>query len=254
MRRQPGTPEAAERAYLRDAASRRAALVSSLVNPENGYSALRLAHYASGTDGDWDRLVPWNPRVAPVTVAELDLPSSNESSNESSDRSSDRSSDTGASAAALPDAAYPLAVPDEATWEPSIPLEALGEEAFFRYPVQLAPPPPGPLTRLLAERYGLWLNPVRGVGGLVRAEVPGGTVLAMTCASCHADVIDGRLIAGVPSARFDLGRLIIDAAAPAPDPDQTARLLAWGSGRVDVTTADGSLPESGSPICVRCAG
>ena len=205
-------------AYLRAAASRREALVASLVNPDNAYSALRLAHYASSDANDWERLTPWNPRVAPVGVDELDAP---------------------ASPTTLPEDARALDLPDEATWDPSVDLTALGEEAFFRYPTQLAPPVT--IARASAERYGLWRDPARGAGGLVRAEVPGGTVLALTCASCHADVIDGRLVPGVPSARFDLGRMIVDAGAP--DAAQTASLLAWGPGRVDVTTADASLPE-----------
>ena len=42
-----------------------------MVNPSNGYSALRLAHYATGDATDWDRLPELNPPVAPVGAAEL---------------------------------------------------------------------------------------------------------------------------------------------------------------------------------------
>jgi mono/diheme cytochrome c family protein len=208
----------AQVAYLRDPASRRAALVESLVSPGNGYSSLRLARYASGDGFDWEHLPVWNPRVAPLAARDLDAPPD---------------------PATLPADARALPLPDEATWDASTPLEALGEEAFFRYPAQLAPPASGPLTRALAVRYGLWLDQARGAGGLVRAEVATGTALAMTCATCHADVVGGRLVAGVPSARFDLGRFGADAVA---DPAQADRLLAWGPGRVDVTTTDGRLP------------
>jgi hypothetical protein len=223
---QPTTPleeaRAAELGYVREPARRRAALVDSLVNPDNAYSALRLARYATGKPDDWDALPAWNPRVAPVTLAELDVPL--------------------VPGAALPAEAHALAPPDEATWDPAaVPLEALGEEAFFRYPAQLAPALAAPLTRENAERYGLWLDEARGAGGLVRAEVPDGTALAMTCATCHADVVQGRLVAGLPSARFDLGRFLDDAGAPGGE--QSARLLAWGPGRVDVTTPEGALPE-----------
>jgi hypothetical protein len=214
------SPGAADQiAYLRNPASRRAALVASLVNADNGYSALRLARYGSGTDGDWERLEAWNPRVAVVSASELDV----------------------APASALPADARALTLPDEATWEPSRSLEALGEEAFFRYPAQLAPALPAPLSRALAERYGWWLDDARGVGGLVRAEVASGAALAFSCATCHADVVDGRLVAGLPSARFDLGLLVADAGAA--DGSVAERLLAWGPGRVDVTTADASMPE-----------
>ena len=51
-----------------DARARREALVASLVNPSNGYSALRLAHYATGGDGDWDRLPEWNPPDAALDI------------------------------------------------------------------------------------------------------------------------------------------------------------------------------------------
>jgi hypothetical protein len=221
---EPTTPweeMAGQTAYLREPARRRAALVESLVNPANQYSTLRLARYATGKPDDWDALPAWNPRVAPVTVADLDAPA--------------------APGAPLPDGARALTLPDEATWTPATPLEALGEEAFFRYPAQLAPPLAAPLTRARAERYGLWLDDARGAGGLVRAEVATGTALAMTCATCHADVVAGQLVPGLPSARFDLGRLVDDVGAP--EAARSARLLAWGPGRADVTTPEGGLPE-----------
>jgi hypothetical protein len=207
----------AQLGYLRAPSSRRAALVASLVNPGNGYSSLRLAHYASGDEGDWDRLDAWNPRVAVVGLDALDAPS------------------------ALPADAHALALPDEATWDPSTSLVALGQDAFFRYPAQLAPATLTSSSADGAARYGLWRDDARGVGGLVRAEVPGGVALALTCSTCHADVVDGRLVAGVPSARFDLGLLLADDGAP--DATIDANLRAWGPGRVDVTTNDASLPE-----------
>jgi cytochrome c len=206
----------AQLGYLRAPASRRAALVASLVNRGNGYSSLRLAHYASGDDVDWDRLDAWNPRVAIIAV---DVPV----------------------ASVLPADARALALPDEATWEPSTSLVALGEDAFFRYPAQLAPATLSSLSAADADRYGLWRDAARGVGGLVRAEVPDGAALALTCATCHANVVDGHLFAGVPSARFDLGLLLADAGSA--DAAIDANLRAWGPGRVDVTTDDASLPE-----------
>jgi hypothetical protein len=208
----------AQVSYLRDVASRRAALVASLVDPGNGYSSLRLGHYASGTAGDWERLDAWNPRVAVVGVDALDAPPSTPLAE-----------------------ARSLAPPDETTWEPSTSLVALGEDAFFRYPAQVAPASLGPPWRAAAARYGLWLDETRGVAGLVTVEVPDGTALAMTCATCHADVVGGRLVVGLPSARFDLGLLLADAGSA--DAQVAANLRAWGPGRVDVTTADASMPE-----------
>jgi mono/diheme cytochrome c family protein len=224
----PAPSNASEVAYLRDAASRRRALVDSLVDPSNGYSTLRLAHYSSGDAGDWDALPVWNPRAAPFAVSALDAPPST---------------------LALPDDAGALATPDEATWEPtpdaSAALVALGEEAFFRYPAQLAPTALAPLTRAAAAGYGLWLDDARGVGGIVVAETGAGAALAFSCASCHADVVAGGLVAGLPSARINLGHMLADSGA---DAAVTANLLAWGPGRNDVTTADGSLPERAADL------
>jgi hypothetical protein len=207
-----------ESAYLNDAASRRRALVASLVNPANAYSTLRLRHYASGDADDWDLLPDWNPRAAPVAAAELDAPTP---------------------VGTLPADAASLSLDEAASLSPAA-LHALGEAAFFRYPAQLAPATSLTLTRDGVSRYGLWIDAARGVGGLVRAEVAsGGAMLALSCASCHADVVAGRLVAGVPSGRLDLGLVLVDASGAAP----TSSLAAWGPGRVDVTTADGSVPE-----------
>ncbi len=213
----------AEVAYLRDAARRRRALEASLVDPTNGYSKLRLARYATGADGDWDRLDAWNPRAAPVPPAAL-----------------------GRGAPALPAGATALAVPDEATWAPdAAPLSALvalGEEAFFRYPAQLAPPALAALPAGADARYGLWVDDARGVGGLVVTETAANPAVALTCSTCHADVVAGRLVPGLPSAHFDMGLALLDGGA-VPDDMTAANLAAWGPGRLDVTTGDGSVPE-----------
>jgi cytochrome c5 len=216
-----GGLSAAETEYLGDAGARRHALEASLVNPANAYSTLRLARYASGDADDWDLLPAWNPRAAPVALAELD-----------------------ATPGALPLDARALAVDDDSAAAPpsAEALRALGEAAFFRYPAQLAPLAAGALSRTAAARYGLWLDGARGVGGLVRAEAADGrAVLAFSCATCHADIVAGRLVAGVPSAHLDVGLMLLDAGSPAPDVAE--RLAAWGPGRVDVTTNDGSMPE-----------
>jgi hypothetical protein len=224
----PASSTAAEVAYLRDPASRRQALVDSLVDPTNGYSTLRLAHYATGGAGDWDALPAWNPRAAPFAASALDA---------------------APATLALPPEALALALPDEATWEPTPDatraLVALGERAFFGYPAQLAPPALAPLTRGAADRYGLWVDDARGVGGIVVAETATGAALAFSCASCHADVVAGRVVAGLPSAHIDLGRMLADSGA---DDATAASLLAWGPGRNDVTTTDASLPERVSDL------
>src|SRR5437868_6683615 len=62
------------RSYLGDPRFRRRELEASLVDKTNAYSELRLLHYASGRQGDWDALPAWNPRVEPVTATELASP------------------------------------------------------------------------------------------------------------------------------------------------------------------------------------
>jgi hypothetical protein len=69
----PGeTDGGAALAYLEDPAFARAELVASLVDPSDGYATLRLAHYATGAAGDWDRLAIWNPIAETIVPAELD--------------------------------------------------------------------------------------------------------------------------------------------------------------------------------------
>jgi cytochrome c5 len=204
--------------YLDDARVRRAALEASLIEPTNAYSRRRLEHYATGRPGDWDDLPVLNPRVSAVTPAELVLP--------------------GGAADDAPLGPDARAFETEGVTTPEAWL-ALGEEAFFRYPAEV-------LTRAKfalrspesAERYGFWVDERRGVGGLVRVELPDGdTALALSCASCHAAPRPGLgLVVGVGNDRLDLGGLVADAAGGG------VPSLGWGPGRVDVSTATGGEP------------
>ena len=208
-------------AYLAQAPARRAALLASLVNPDNAYGRLRRAHYATGTAGDWDRLRAWNPRVAPVMHAGQPRGPATTSARLSA-----------------------LAIGDETRLPSDAELAALGESAFFRYPAQLAPATPYLLGNDAAARYGLWVDRDRGLGGLVRAEMAdGSTRIAFTCATCHADVVAGRLVVGAASGKLDVGRMIADASGGTAPPAVLRNFLSWGAGRVDVTTTDGSVPE-----------
>jgi cytochrome c5 len=202
--------------YLSDARFRRGALEASLENPANDYSVLRLAHYDTGTAGDWSRLPEWNPRVEPVAAAELEAP-----------RGASRPVPLSASARPVDTQASPLEV---------------GEEAFFRYPVQLALATVALTSRAAAERYGLWIDDARGVGGLVRAQMAdGSTAVAFTCATCHARPGPSGLVAGAANDRFDLGRMLVEGSrAVAADVAQSS--VAWGPGRADVTTPTGIEP------------
>jgi cytochrome c5 len=212
-------------AYLEDPTFARAQLTASLVNPGNGYSALRLAHYATADAADWDRLPVWNPPAEPVDENELDAPG-------------------GASPGALSSSAAPLALPDSVSSPDDPALLALGQAAFERYPAQLAPYLKVALTsRAAAARYGLWVDPARGTGGLVRARMGDGSVaLALTCSSCHAITApDGALVEGAPNARLDLGAAILAAEGVPAALSQDPR-AAWGAGRLDVTTTAGTEP------------
>ena len=207
--------------YLRDRTFRRSALVASLVNPDNAYSRARLARYATGNDRDWDRAAVWNPRVVAVRSGDLggrDL----------------SAADPGQRLVADPNQEL---LPDDAT------LRQLGELAFFNYPVQLAPT--FALNNEMVARYGLWVDARRGVGGLVFAEMADGTRrIEFSCATCHADRFDGQLLTGVPNGHVDIGKMYADAGESAGgSPAASAGYRAWGPGRVDVTTADGGVPE-----------
>jgi mono/diheme cytochrome c family protein len=208
------------RGYLRDPAFRRAALVDSLVSRDNEYARLRLARYATGDARDWDSLPVWNPPVEAV-----------------------RSGDLGSGRAPADRGRRVVPDPDQDRVTDLAALRALGEEAFFTYPAQLAPLVS--VDAAAVERYGLWVDRDRGVSGLVWTEMPGGQRrIELTCASCHADVIGGRLVVGAPNGRIDIGRMAAEAGARSGTPPAiSAHLRAWGPGRVDVTTGDASVPE-----------
>jgi cytochrome c5 len=212
------------RSYLQDSRFRRRELVASLVDKSNAYSRVRLAHYASGEPGDWDALPVWNPRTEPVSSAELGQPGG------------------AREPTPLGAAARTLALPEqEAPSRES--LRTLGEQAFFRYPAQLAPGIEHVLrSSEAAVKYGLWLDPERGAGGIVRAQMAdGSTAWAITCATCHASRSTGVLRIGVANDVLDWGRVAADSR-DAGDPARRARLLAWGPGRLDVTTSEGTEP------------
>jgi len=221
-----GTPGASEEElYLTSATARRAALVASLVNPANGYAQLRLAHYDSGDANDWSLLPEANPRVQILGGDDLRV-----------------SGGVDATGGVLP-SAHALTLSTEVESLDPDGLLALGEDAFFHYPVQpsLALATALRSAEAFAE-YGFWTDVSRGAGGVVLQENPdGSSVPALTCAACHVASRASGLVLGVGNDRLDLGRLAVDAVA-SPNPAVVANLLAWGPGRVDVTTASGTEP------------
>jgi hypothetical protein len=200
----------ANSSYLHDREFRRAELLASLVNPDNDYSRERIEKYA--VDGGWGALPEWNPPVQ-VLGTPADRPPAM------------------------------LSWSDDIERDP-VALCALGERAFYRYPAQLT----GFTERVLARGtnptdYGFWRDPNAGIGGLVTVTLPSGrTALAFTCASCHAAVRDGRLVTGLGNELLDLGRVATDDARPDPLSAKARAVAAWGPGRLDVSTTQGTEP------------
>jgi mono/diheme cytochrome c family protein len=209
--------------YVNERAFRRAALERSLVDPNNGYSALRTSRYAVEVDGEpaeWDARPLWNPPVRPVTVDDVGR------FVERPDRPS-----TAAEGELAP-------VFDSVEWTEEALLE-LGRRAFETFPVQVSSSA-GAVTESMAsvERYGLWVDGRGRVGGLVRVAMADGSErFAVTCATCHARPDEaGRLAHGATNHRFDWGAAAHRAALRRGSPEEAVtHLLEWGPGQVDVT-------------------
>lgn len=179
--------------YATDDAARRSFLEASLLTRENGYAKLRLDRYR---DGAWWSLKEWNPPAR--EVREEDLGSK---------------TDRGAYAA-LPDA-------DVAWTENS--MAALGERAFFAYPLQIVTGFQDVLRDVAsAKQAGLWIDQGR-VGGLVWVRLPDGRRdIAMTCSTCHASVVNGKLAPGRNNPDIDFRALSNEALVYPGTVDVTA--------------------------------
>jgi mono/diheme cytochrome c family protein len=190
---------------------RRKVLRDSLVDPDNGYSRLRLEEYGLGDEG-WDTLPERNFPVRQATVDDV---------------------------GALADNPYATS---EGEFEPIFDraefqwtdehLRELGRRAFHGYPLSTDPS----LSAAFrsdedAEELGLWKTDDGRLGGFVRARLPDGSeTFAATCASCHASVVDGRLVDGRTNPNIDRGGMIRRFHG--------GRGSEWGPGQADVT-ADG---------------
>jgi hypothetical protein len=211
--------------FLEDPTFRRAALVESLTNPNNTYSRERLSNYALGTRG-WDLLPEWTPRsgVLSGSIAQA-LRSGGEVS--------------------LEPGTPPL-------WDGVLPATlsawvALGREVFFRYPLRkdafiewaLVHPEMGARMGVRPADDGSY------PGIVVFVDTRGAPQVGMTCAMCHADVEQGRLIVGQARRTFDFGALRLayhSDTRTAVDPDLARRMRTWGPGRADVTEDDDEDP------------
>ena len=206
--------------YLGDPSFRRAELEALLVDPGDGYAALRLARYG----GAWEVLPAWAPRVEAVTTADF-------------------GGDAADATRPLAAGARGLSIDAAASAGDADALRELGQAAFASYPVQLLPDAALALESAQgAARYGLVVDPATSrVGALVRAEMADGSSrFAVTCATCHAGVRQGSPVTGAPNDLLDLGKLAVDVGGVPPD--LVALTLAWGPGRLDVSSLDASEP------------
>jgi mono/diheme cytochrome c family protein len=206
-----GDLEFAER-FLSDRAFRRESLERAVESPNNDYSALRLAEYATSAGAvptGWDALDVWNPEVRPLTIEEpgrVASPSSN---------------------APVWDGKMPVS---DAEWL------ALGRRAFELWPVEIDDRA-GSLAAdaALRKEFGMWTDDRQRVAGLVHVlTADGADHVAWSCSGCHARPdADGRLIHGPAAVTLDRG-----AMSPALPDGSPSPAWAWGKGRLDVT-ADG---------------
>ncbi len=201
-------------AYSDDPAVGRHALETSIVNPENAYSQLRLARY---DPRHWGALTPFDPPTAPMLVA--------------------AGGGGPAAAPAFGDPAWASLDPDSVGWTIE-ELTALGERAFFRYPLQ--PSDPMPAAMAAADHAGVWDH--EGQFGAVWVSLPRGLVrAAFTCATCHASKVGDRLVPGRNNADLDAARIYDGGSVNVATGEESGALRVvpgWGRGRVDVT-ADG---------------
>lgn len=188
------------RTYVTDAKVRRDALETSLVNRDNAYSRLRLDRY--GDDRAWGALEEFDPETTPIATADIE---------------------SGAPSTAATWTSFANDTKSESFT--ALELKALGERAFYNYPVQLVPTLPNALSS--PGHAGMWDHD--GRTGAVWVRFSSGSITsAFTCSTCHASVDHGVLVTGRNNADLDVGRINGDGLhGPA-----------WGLGRVDVT-ADG---------------
>jgi hypothetical protein len=166
-------------AYTVDTAVGRHALESSIVNHDNAYSALRLARY---DERHWGALTEFDPLTAPMLAGGDGAPTA---------------------APALGDPSWAALAPDAVGWSLE-ELTALGERAFFRYPLQAS----GTMLAAMSagDRAGVWEHD--GRLGAVWVSLPRGLVRpAFTCATCHASKVGDRLVPGRNNADLDAAHL-----------------------------------------------
>jgi cytochrome c5 len=211
--------------FLDDRTFRRTALVESLTNPKNTYSRERLTSYGLGMGG-WDLLPEWNPRSVVLSRSTAQAIQSGKPPFVATDTPP------------LWDGVRPSSM---AAWV------ALGREVFFRYPLRrevfvhwaLAHPGVGARVGVRPADDGSYPGVVAFV------DTRGESQIGMTCAMCHADVENGRVIIGQARRAFDFGALRLAYHADTGtfvEADLARRMRTWGPGRADVTEDDDEDP------------
>ncbi|MBL4684287.1 MAG: hypothetical protein JKY37_06840 [Nannocystaceae bacterium] len=197
----------------------------SLANPDNLYSAMRLAAYGRGRTG-WDVLPAWNPSSRELGVDDL------------ASLEAGRPVRLGPAAARLWDGTRPETMD---AWV------KLGREVFFRYPLRPEPAAQLAFATRTADELGLEHDRNGRVPGLVAyRDVDGGEQLGITCALCHTAIERGEVVVGRARRTLDYGamRLAYDRATGELNHKLAARMSSWGPGRADITEDDDQDPVS----------
>ena len=202
--------------YVRDEAYRRDALERSLTSRANAYAVRRLAHFAGG-DRAWDLVPVYDPPTAALTgadIAELEA----------------------GRALSLGDAR--ALVGELAPASDGAALVALGRDAFLTMPLK----PDADLLATLASPSaradsGLAPDASGAYVGIRKVPLDGGGVgVAMTCATCHADIVDGVAVLGRARRAIHIGVIrMAPFRGTGFEADAARVLLSWGAQREDVT-------------------
>ncbi|HEY4179041.1 MAG TPA: c-type cytochrome [Kofleriaceae bacterium] len=211
--------------FLTDTTARRAALESSLTNPSNMYSRIRLAAYGLGTGG-WDQLPVWNPRSVPVDAESAQILARGEMPVLPGDRPP------------LWNGVTPTTMPE---WV------ALGRRVFFEYPMRAEVFMEWGLTqRELIDDVGVERTAAGDIPGLVVFKnIDGDTRVGITCAICHSTVKNGEVVVGQARRTFNYGKLRVTydrVHGTLASEKEGRRLESWGAGRADVTEDDDEDP------------
>jgi len=198
---------------------RRSTAEAALTNHDNLYSRERLASWAL-PEGGWDALPVWNPRAVQLTREHVTSLQRGESLR-------------------LP--------PDTDPFDLERSDEALGQRAFLELPLRADEfIERALLDDAFAQRVGLHRNRMEEYTGLVVfADIDGRTRVGITCALCHATVLDGETVPGFARRDLDYGRIRLAyhdvTGAPLAD-ELRVRMAGWGPGRADITGDDDEDP------------